>query len=104
MQSLLSNSSTMSSTFGATLLSCYSDSFSWNANVSQTTFSLLSGSPESKYNFSQGVAVAGDWNVGERFTTSSACGENHNDIDATLHVGFRSIRTTIVSSAHDNRR
>jgi hypothetical protein len=71
LQSLLSNSSTMSSTFAATLVSRFSDSFSWNANINQTTFSLLSGSPESKYNFSQGVAVAGDWNVGERFTVGT---------------------------------
>jgi hypothetical protein len=68
MQSLLSNSSTMGSTFAMNLVSRYSNFFSWSANVNQNTFSLLSGDPVSKYNFSQGAGLAGDWNVSERFT------------------------------------
>jgi hypothetical protein len=68
MQTLLSNSNAMGSTFVINLLSRYSNSFSWTANINQNTLSLLSNNPQSKYNFSQGVSLAGDWDMGERLT------------------------------------
>jgi hypothetical protein len=71
MQSLLSDQNTMSSTLAMNLISRYSNSFTWSGTVNQNTFSLLSGNPESKYNFSQGASIAGDWNVGERFTAGA---------------------------------
>jgi hypothetical protein len=90
MQSLLSNSNTMGSTFAMNLVSRYSNSLTWTANVNQSTFSVLSvnRNPESanidqnvftnlssnsvsKYNFSQGAGLAGDWNFSERLTAGA---------------------------------
>ena len=65
------NQNTMSSILAMNLISRYSNSFTWSGTVNQNTFSLLSGNPESKYNFSQGASIARRLECGERFTAGA---------------------------------
>jgi hypothetical protein len=66
MQTLLSNSNTLGSSFALNLQSHYGTSVSWSASVTQTTFSILSNNPDSKYNFAEGASLNVDWNLRER--------------------------------------
>lgn len=82
LYTILYNSGTLSNVFAANLTSRFSDSFTWSANVHQYFFSTqsnsatsggVSGSPASTENYNQGGILAGDWDLGERFTAGAGC-------------------------------
>ncbi len=76
MQSLFYQTSTLSNDFAIDLSSRYSDSFTWTADIHQLVFTTLSGSSSSSggsgYFFDEGGALAGEWNLPERFEAGIA--------------------------------